>query len=67
VRDEKMGTNRRADILKMVPAELAIRNAVLEVEKLGSDTRLTDIVVSLSEQQSKLADWCEATGNIKPD
>jgi hypothetical protein len=66
-RDKEMGTNRRADILQMIPAELAIRNAVLEVEKLGADTRLTDIVVSLSEQQRKLADWCESTGNVKPD
>lgn len=65
-KDEQMGTNRRADILQMTPAELAIRNAVLEVEKLGADTRLTDIVVALSEQQSKLADWCEETGNVKP-
>ena len=66
-KDEAMGTNRRADILQMIPAELAIRNAVLEVEKLGADTRLTDIVVALSEQQSKLADWCESTGNVVPD
>ena len=66
-KDEAMGTNRRADILQMGPAELAIRNAVLEVEELGADTRLTDIVVALSEQQSKLADWCEATGNVKPE
>jgi hypothetical protein len=51
----------------MIPAELAIRNAVLEVEKLGADTKLTDIVVALSEQQSKLADWCEKTGNVKPE
>lgn len=63
---EVMNTNRRADILQMIPAELAIRNAVLEVEKLGADTRLTDIVVALSEQQSKLADWAESTGNVKP-
>ena len=65
-KDEAMGTNRRADILQMVPAELAIRAAIMEVEELGADTRLTDIVVALSEQQSKLADWAEATGNVKP-
>jgi hypothetical protein len=43
----------------MTPAELAIRDAVLEVEKLGADTRLTTAVLLLSDAQEKVADFID--------
>lgn len=51
---------RRSDILRMTPAELAIRKAVLEVEKLPGDVRLTDAVILLSQAQNKVADYVDS-------
>jgi hypothetical protein len=62
-----MDDNRRADINKMIPAELEIREARIKVEALGAHVRLTDASYHLSEAQSAVADWAEATGNIKPE
>lgn len=50
---------RRCRIDLMTPAELAIRNAVEEVEKVGADPRLTDSVVLLSAAQTRLADFID--------
>jgi hypothetical protein len=51
---------RRAIVDKMTPAELAIRAAVLEVEKLGGgDNRLTDAVVYLLCAQDWVADYVD--------
>lgn len=41
------------------PAELAIRNAVNEVEKVGADPRLTEVVIMLSTAHDKLADYVD--------
>jgi hypothetical protein len=43
----------------MRSAELAIRDAMIEVEKLPADTRLTDAVVLLEKAQSKVADYID--------
>ena len=51
---------RRADIDRMTHAELAIRDAILSVETLPADTRLTDAVVFLSRAQSRVADYVDS-------
>ena len=43
-----------------LPAELAIRNAVNEVERLGSDPLLTNCVVILQQAFDLLADYCDS-------
>ncbi len=50
---------RRNDIFKMTPAEFSIHRAILAVEKMEADTRLTDAVVLLSEAQRKVADYID--------
>lgn len=50
---------RRRDILRMTPAEIAIRNAVIEVEKVGADPALTDAVSALTEAASALGDYID--------
>jgi hypothetical protein len=44
----------------MTNAELAIRNAVLEVEAVGADPRLTDAVMKLTAAQEAVADFVDA-------
>lgn len=44
----------------MTPAELAIYNAIQEVEKLGADIILTDVVVELGKAKDKLSDYIDA-------
>ena len=51
---------RRADIDHMIEAELAIRRAVIEVEKLPADARLTEAVILLGRAQDRVADWVDA-------
>lgn len=51
---------RRIQVEKMTPAELAIRNAVLEVEKMGADVRLTNIVNILLNAQTLTADYVDS-------
>ena len=58
---------RRSSIQYLIPAELAIRDAILAVEQAGCDERLTDIVVRLTELNDRLADWAESTGNVIPE
>lgn len=52
----KIENIRRIDIEKLVPAELAIRNAMIEVEKLPPDVLLTQAITLLSKAQQKVAD-----------
>jgi hypothetical protein len=42
------------------PAEKSIYNAIQEVEKLGADTRLTDIVVMLGKAKELLHDFVDS-------
>jgi len=58
---------RRAQMLKWIPAEKAIAEAIDAVESLGADERLTDVVVRLGEAKDRLSDWADATGNIPPE
>lgn len=54
------GFPRRNCVDKMSPAEMAIRNATLEVEKAGSHPRLTDAVVLLGQARDAVADFVDA-------
>lgn len=40
-------------------AEMAVRNAITEVEKLGADERLTDIIIMLSDALRMLGDYID--------
>ena len=42
------------------PAELAIRNAVNEVEKAGADVKLTLAVIKLEEARCLVADYVDS-------
>jgi siroheme synthase (precorrin-2 oxidase/ferrochelatase) len=48
---------RRSRIDLMIPAELAIRDALIAVEALGAHPKLTEVVSMLSDAQFKIADW----------
>ena len=50
---------RRARLDRNTPAELAIRAAVDEVEKMGADERLTRAVILLGEAREKVADYVD--------
>lgn len=58
------GFRRRSRIDHMVPAELAIRNAVRVVEGVGAHPLLTEAVVLLSEAQEKVADFVELVNEM---
>ena len=47
---------RRCYVQKMVPAELAIRDAMEAVELMGCDVRLTDAIILLEEAKNKVSD-----------
>ena len=55
---------RRNCIDLMTPAELAIRTAVEEVEKVGADPWLTDAVILLSQAQAKVADYVDVSSAV---
>ena len=50
---------RRNLVTKMTPAEIAIYGAMLEVEKLPANVKLTDAVVLLSQAKDKVADFVD--------
>jgi hypothetical protein len=50
---------RRFVVDQMVAAELAIRNAMAEVENLGADARLTDAIVLLGMAKDKVSDFVD--------
>ena len=50
---------RRIDINRYVPAETAIREAILRVEEMPADVRLTDAVVLLGQAKDKVADFVD--------
>jgi hypothetical protein len=50
---------RRCMLDLNTPAELAIHNAIQEVEKVGADERLTDSVVYLSKAKESLSDYID--------
>lgn len=54
-----MDIPRRNRIDLNTPAELAIRKACEEVEKIGADIRLTDAVNLLHQAREKVADFLD--------
>lgn len=50
---------RRIQLDKMIPAELAIHNAIQEVEKIGADVRLTNAVIKLQEAKDLISDFTD--------
>ena len=50
---------RRIRIDKMCRAELAIRDAIMAVEDMEADVRLTEAVVLLSKAKDKVADFVD--------
>lgn len=51
--------NRRNRIDLMKPAELAIYNAMQEIEKIGADIRLTEAQVLLTKAKNLVADFID--------
>lgn len=49
-------TPRRVDLLRSTPAELTIRDALIAVEDLGADERLTSAVQLLDQARELVAD-----------
>jgi len=50
---------RRNRIDLCEPSEIAIYNAMYEVEKLGADERLTDAIVKLNEAKELVSDYID--------
>jgi hypothetical protein len=42
-----------------VPAEMSIRNAINEVEKIGADTQLTNAVILLTKAMNLVSDFID--------
>lgn len=58
------GVPRRNRIDLNTPSELAIRKAIEEVEKIGSDPKLTSIVYKLDECLNRLADYVDLKDEV---
>ena len=54
-----MKVPRRCDLLRLTPAELAIRQAILAVEQLPADIMLTEAVILLTKAKEKVADFID--------
>ncbi len=54
--------NRRNRMDLMLPAELAIFNAMQEIEKIGADMRLTEAQILLTKAKDFVSDFIEETG-----
>jgi len=51
---------RRADVNRNIPAEIAIRDAMLAVEALPANEQLTEAVVLLDRARELVADYVDA-------
>ncbi len=58
---------RRVYVEKLTPAELAIRTAIIAVEELPADERLTDAVVLLSRAKDKVGDYVDGIPRKEPE
>lgn len=58
-------SNRRARLDLIEPSEKAIYDAMVEVEKVGADVRLTKTVVLLQEAREQLADYFDEKLGVK--
>lgn len=54
--------SRRSRLDRLTQEELAIFNAVQQVENLGAHPLLTEVVVLLQQARERLADWVELEG-----
>ena len=54
-----MDIPRRNKLWLNTPAELAIRNAIAEIENLPANEKLTDAVVKLDEVRNIVADYVD--------
>lgn len=50
---------RKSDLQRMKPAELAIHQAIQEIEKLGANEKLTNAVIKLNEAKELVADFID--------
>lgn len=50
---------RRSRLDLNEPSELAIRNAIHEVEKMGADVKLTEAITLLSESLNLVSDFID--------
>lgn len=50
---------RRIQLNLLTPAETAIHVAMIEVEKVGADPRLTDAIVLLQQAREKVGDYLD--------
>lgn len=57
---------RRSRLNLNVPAELAIYEAMLAVEKMPADIRLTHAGIKLQEAKNLVADFIDGVNEIKP-
>lgn len=53
---------RRNNLLEMTPAESAIHIAIIEVEGVGADPVLTDIILQLQKAKDCLSDFVDKGG-----
>jgi len=56
-----MNKYRRNHLQQNTPAELAIHNAVQEVEKAGADQKLTEAVILLGKAKDLVGDYVDGT------
>jgi ABC-type taurine transport system ATPase subunit len=57
---------QRNNMQVWTPAELAIHNAMQQVEKMDAHVLLTDAVVLLNQAKEKVADFIDATPEQNP-
>lgn len=60
---EVNGFPRRSNLDLNEPVELAIRNAINEVEKVGADVKLTEAVILLDQALNKVSDYIDEQPN----
>ena len=54
-----MSTPRRNRLDLLKPAEVSIHSALVEVERLGADERLTEVVTLLSKAKDLVGDYID--------
>jgi hypothetical protein len=59
--------SRRSRLDLMSPAEVAIYNAMVELEKAGADRRLTMASIKLQEARTLVADFIDNVNPISSD
>lgn len=66
IASNRADTLRRIDTKRMEPSELAILHAQYQIEHLPAAVELTDIGIELAALRSRLSDWLEDNGHIRP-